>query len=165
MERNGECNSMTFAPAARARRARGGFYVREESCESCVLASAELYNPSTRTFSPTGNMNFSRAKHAATAVKVSANNEVLIDGGAFSAQGELYNPSNGSFTITGSMTTARVLNTATLLGNGKVLVTGGWVPGTFNATASADLYDPSTGLFTATGNMTSARAGHAAPGR
>jgi hypothetical protein len=61
------------------------------------------------------------------------------------------------------MTVARRLHTATLLGNGKVLIAGGenWPPGN-NTLLSADLYDPSVGTFSATGAMTAARSWHTA---
>ncbi|BCM88811.1 hypothetical protein IAD21_00653 [Abditibacteriota bacterium] len=59
-----------------------------------------------------------------------------------------------TFTFTANnMTAARQNHTATLLGNGKVLITGG----------SADTYDPSTKTFTATtGAMISGRSNHTA---
>jgi len=45
------------------------------------------------------------------------------------------------FTPTGSMTTARTLHTATLLGNGKVLIAGGSDnPKEFEPLTSAELY-------------------------
>jgi hypothetical protein len=73
--------------------------------------------------------------------------------------------SPGTFTATGSMTAARSQHTATLLLNGKVLITGGY-PRDLLAGAetlkSAELYDPSTGKFTATGNMITARRMHSA---
>jgi hypothetical protein len=68
----------------------------------------------------------------------------------------------GVFAATGSMTLGRYAHTATMLGNGKVLIAGGFTtrPGEYFAIASAELYDPATGTFTATGSMTVARDSH-----
>jgi Galactose oxidase, central domain len=65
-----------------------------------------------------------------------------------------------TFTTTGSMASARQRHTATLLVNGRVLVTGGT-----NATgsvATAELFNPALGTFARTGSMTTARVGHSA---
>jgi Galactose oxidase, central domain len=63
------------------------------------------------------------------------------------------------FTATGNMATARYAHTATLLGNGTVLIAGGdsGVP-----TATAELFDESSGSFAPTGDMGSARKMHTA---
>jgi hypothetical protein len=64
---------------------------------------------------------------------------------------------------THNMTVARAGHTATLLNNGKVLITGGATDATEAAAATAELYDPSTDTFTATsGPMTAARVEHTA---
>ena len=64
------------------------------------------------------------------------------------------------FFPTGSMAGGRFGHTATMLGNGKVLLAGGNSGSASLATAV--LYDPGTGTFSATGSMGVAREGHAA---
>lgn len=64
--------------------------------------------------------------------------------------------SAGTFTLTGDMTMARAEHTATLLLDGRVLITGG------DAAGSAELYNPVTGTFSATGKMLVSRAKDAA---
>lgn len=66
----------------------------------------------------------------------------------------------GVFTAAGNMTQQRADHTATLLGNGKVLIAGGWDG--LQTVAGAELYDPSTRTFTTTGSMSTARYDHTA---
>jgi len=74
--------------------------------------------------------------------------QVLVAGGSTSgcfyggtSGAELYNPATGSWAATGSMTTARVDQSATLLGNGKVLVTGGMGTAIPSSLSSAKVYN------------------------
>jgi N-acetylneuraminic acid mutarotase len=62
---------------------------------------------------------------------------------------------------TASMTAVRSSQTATMLPNGKVLVTGG-VDNTGYPIASAEIYDPVAGTWTPTGSMTVPRQSHTA---
>jgi hypothetical protein len=71
-----------------------------------------------------------------------------------------------SWTATGSLATARFGHTATLLANGKVLITGGRVcggsgPGCTEF-SSAEIYDPASGAWSFTGSMSVARHAHVA---
>ena len=64
--------------------------------------------------------------------------------------------------LSNRVVTARAFHTATLLGNGKVLIAGGITTLGGNTTNTAEIFDPSIGSFTATGNMIDSRAGHTA---
>ena len=128
-----------------------------------ALVSAELYNPMTGTFSPTGSLNTARLYHTATLLN---NGTVLIAGGYdsngnTSASAELYNPATATFTPTLSLNTARYRHTATLLNDGMALIAGG-EDSNGNALASAELYNPATGSFTLDGSLNTARILHTA---
>lgn len=118
------------------------------------LNSAEIYNPATGTFTPTGNMAVARCCLFWAQAPLLNNGKVLIVGGFSTQSAELYDPATGTFSATGNMTVSRGVPSATLLPNGQVLVAGGFGSTTTN---SAELYDPATGTFTRTGNMNQAR--------
>ncbi|MGB7845107.1 MAG: kelch repeat-containing protein [Candidatus Acidiferrum sp.] len=128
-------------------------------------SAAELYDPSTGTFSLAGSLNTPRIGHTATLLPTG---EVLIAGGVNSAgsyltSAELYNPSTGTFTPTGSMKTSREIFTATLLSNGQVLVAGGQNSNfIFPYISSAEVYNPATGKWISTGNLNTGRYDHTA---
>jgi hypothetical protein len=60
------------------------------------------------------------------------------------------------------MLTGRAAHAATLLPDGKVLITGGFGQGDNGYTDTAELYDPATGTFVFTGKMTVKRCCHTA---
>lgn len=66
-------------------------------------------------------------------------------------------PAPGSFAAIGSLVTGRYFHTATLLADGRVLITGG-VDENGASLNTADILDPATGIIQATGAMTVGRS-------
>jgi hypothetical protein len=119
------------------------------------LATALLYDPTTQTFGPTGN-NLSVARGFPTATLLASGRVLIASGGDYNEGGavkaaETYDPATNLFTVTaGTMKDARNGATATLLPNGKVLITGGVSTDGFTRVATAELYDPATNTFSYT---------------
>jgi hypothetical protein len=141
-----------------------------------VLATAEVFDPATGTFTFTGAMTTPRFSHTATLLAsgkvlvtggsnnladlathdsytatLLANGKVPVTGGSDSSgdlsTAELFDPATGTFTATGAMSEPRSEHTATLLANGKVLLAGG------TAGNAAEVFDPAAGSFTAAGEL------------
>lgn len=131
-----------------------------------ILNSAELYDPTTGTFSnATGSLNTARSSAAAAPLP---NGDVLIAGGDTNvneipvelATAEIYDPNTETFTpTTGSLSSGVFGAAAAPLPNGDVLIAGGFgkVGGTSEVLATAELYDPTTGMFSTTGSLNTGR--------
>jgi len=131
-----------------------------------IANTAELEKTASGLFEPTGSLAAAREFHAATLL---SDGRVLVTGGITLVgtdsqplrSAELYNPASGTFLKGADMNVAHVFHTATLLADGRVLVTGGGFSNP-TITNTAEVFDPLTGLFTATGSMTAARGFHTA---
>ncbi|MBZ4374167.1 kelch repeat-containing protein [Corallococcus sp. AS-1-6] len=129
---------------------------------SSALATAEEYDPTADTWSPTPAMPVARFSHTAVSLD---GNRVMVTGGMAStdvvlASSLIYDATARTWAGTSAMSAPRLLHTATRLPDGKVLVVGGHDG--INVFASAELYDPATDLWTSTGALANARFGHTA---
>ena len=112
----------------------------------------ELYDPSTGTWIATGKMIAGRYYRPAHVLL--PDGRVLVAGGLVDDRGvasaELYDPTTGTWTATADMHTSKADTTATLLPDGKVLVTG---KADYQSSGPPELFDPATGTWTATGDL------------
>lgn len=135
------------------------------SSGSTALNSAEIYDPTSGTFSPTtGNMNAQRYGHTANLLN---DGTVLIAGGTTTSSADIYVPSTANFTATGNMTAIRRYHTATLLPDNTVLFTGGQAGSSLTTLSSAEIYTPNAvpaqGSFAVAANpMNAQRQSHQA---
>jgi hypothetical protein len=129
---------------------------------SSMTTGAEIYDPATGTFAPTGSLVVARAEHATATL---ADGRILVVGGLGQVGGtaadlnnaETYDPVSGTWTATGTMSVGRRAPIALTLHDGRVLVVGGSA-----AIASSEIFDPATNSFTPTGSLGTARGNPAA---
>jgi N-acetylneuraminic acid mutarotase len=129
----------------------GGFIVGSGSSISITyLASSELYDPVTNSWSSAGTLALARYDPSAVLLQ---SGKVLVVGGTgptgTSNTAELYDPATNSWSSAGTLAGVYTQNTATLLTSGKVLVTGGL--------GTAELYDPATNSWSSASPMSVGR--------
>jgi len=130
--------------------------------EGDAEVTAEVFDPATATWSPTGTMANRHSTHEATLL---SDGRVFVSGGVGSGPAvpytEIYDPATNQWSETRPMSLDRVDHTATLLSDGKVLVVGG-NGGLGPIHASTVLYDPVTNSWSTRANLGIKRAGHSA---
>jgi hypothetical protein len=140
----------------------GGLLVLDGGIQT-DLATAELWDPITGSWTATDGLAVARRNHTAT---VLSDGKVLVAGGivdnangtiSLLATVEIYDPATGRWSTARQMNNPRGLHTATLLNSGNVLVAGG-----DGLSATAELYEPRLDLWRPTGSLLEIRAGHRA---
>lgn len=124
------------------------------------LASAEIYDPFTGTWSNTIDMNKARALQG-TGVIVLQDGRVLVVGGDTNGPdntAEIYDPSTNAWTFTQPIPYVQFLETVTLLSDGRVLATGG--SDNTQTLPYAALFDPATNAWTQVASMHIDRGDH-----
>ena len=119
-----------------------GGYGQDDAGELRSLASAEVYDPSSGVWSPTGSMAFPRVA-TLTLLEDGRVLAVGVFGKTTGASVEVYDPVTGTWSVGASLSQGRDLHTATLLRDGRVFVAGGFG---FDLVGldSVEIYDPSS---------------------
>jgi len=147
----GGCTGWTYDPAS----GRAG----------CLLtASAELFDPVSETWTPTGDMEFARMgplggtrggvilpDGRVLVAGSSLRQDLWIHDGTATTPSELYDPASGKWARVGDLATASISATMTPLLSSRVLLAGGVVGGPSTAcTSAAQVFDPLTLSWTGT---------------
>jgi Ca2+-binding RTX toxin-like protein len=133
-------------------------------------SSAEIFDPTTNTFSSAGVGSMTRGREEAVAAPL-PDGRVLVAGGDTDPYGpssaEVFDPATGTFSSAGigSMSTGRPGAAAAPLPDGRILVAGGVHDELYPCyLSSAEVFDPATNTFSSAGigSMSLPRAGAAA---
>lgn len=131
-----------------------------------VLASCEIFNPSSSAWTTINPMSFGRTRHTATVLQ---DGSVLVCGGLQSsgipsARCEKWNVLSGNWEAVGGMSWTRAKHAAVLLDDGRVLVVGGvgFLPrdgsGADQSIVECEIFDPKTNFWLPAGRLRYARS-------
>jgi hypothetical protein len=131
---------------------------------------AEVYDPVTGSFTAAGSLPSIYGYHGTITrlqdgrVLLASGLSQFNDGCCITPIASLYDPVSGTWSATGSLNVGREGATASLLLDGRVLVTGGQIDfhGDKIVTNRTELYDPATGAWTEGPAMNTARVSAAA---
>lgn len=130
------------------------------------LASAEIYDPATNRWTPTGSLSVPRNGVQPGGLIMLPNGKVLIAGSGSGSrsvhEAELFDPSTNTWSETGPMSVPRCVHTSTQLKDGRVLVAGGIDWTTNEVRASTEIFDHASGKWTPAGAMSTPRWNHQA---
>ena len=130
------------------------------------LSSTEIYDPAADTFTAAAPMNYCR--HGHQAVTLSDGRIIVISGyDETSSQVvtntvEIFDPKTASWTVAAPLPSGRASFAATLLQDGKVLVSGGYWATDADRLQAVYLYDPNANSWTAMAPMLAPRENHIA---
>jgi hypothetical protein len=159
-----------YDPAAGSFAPTGAMLVQSKFRQAALLpdgrvlvageVDAELYDPASGTFRQAGAYAATGTGYGFTSATLLVDGRVLLEG---DDPAQLYDSASDRFTLTASLGSVGLpgleLFTATMLKNGKVLITGGM---DIARHAEAELYDPAAGTMSPTSSMHAMRDAHAA---
>ena len=146
---------------------RTGLLVAGGLRASGPTATSEIFDSRTRRWSRAAPLAKARIAHAGATL---FGGRVLVSGGGtlsatspagYLSSAELYDPGSNSWRSAGEMSVPRANHTATLLADGRILVTGG-LNSFGRGVAGAEIYNPATNSWSTAGRMREARYHHTA---